>query len=186
MQRLLLVAALCALLPFALVSAQNDLPALEEALELSSALDAIVEALMKVSVSGDLLGNLNKETIEANEVQIADEVSEGVSNFLTSVTSMLERQRDLVEATYLSPSSHEACELPNSLDPSYFEDFVDGIDRGNCLVKSPSSEATLSQDFVNWAPTLMEDPEEGFVLGNNSLVAQYFGDAETGNFVYYP
>jgi len=168
--------------------AQVDVPSQLEAIEFASRLDAITQGLLQVDSSVSNLGALPKDTISLDIVAVADAALGGIATFLDGVAATLEQQRDLIEATYLQPSSKTQCILPNLVADSdlpadfQFNPLYDmDVSIGSCALKSPASEDTLSSDFFDWIPTLMDT-----VVPNEQVLYQYFGDARTGNMAMSP
>ena len=157
--------------------AQVDVPSQLEAIEFASSLDFVTEGLLQVDASADNLGALPKVTVSLDSVAVTDAALSGLVDFLGGITASLENQRDLVETTYLQPSSKKMCILPNLISESeqpvdflFNPSYGGNISLETCEMKSPESEDTLSDEFFNWSPELMD-----ILTPDSSLVWQYFG-----------
>jgi len=172
----LLSAPLCSL-------AQPDTGALSEATLFASSLASVTQDLLAVPASATELGALPKTLTELDVQSATDESLAGIRTFLQSITRTMEQQRDTVEATYLQPSSREPCLNPNIADPAAVFSAPHGFEvaKEHCELKTPGSEATLSQPFADWIPTLFET-----LATDSSVVWQYFGDASSGNYASTP
>jgi len=164
--------------------AQIDIDALSEANSLASSLDYVIEDLLAASASAATLGQHPKTITSLDSASITDGALDGIEAFLDGIASSLEGHRDLIEATYLQPSTKKDCILPNLVksDSDQPDDFLYNPLYGrpvswDCEIKSPESEDTLSQEFFNWAGELMDA-----VKPDPAQIWQYFGDAKTGNF----
>ena len=164
--------------------AQIDIDALSEANSLASSLDYVIEDLLAASASAATLGQHPKTITSLDSASITDGALDGIEAFLDGIASSLEGHRDLIEATYLQPSTKKDCILPNLVksDSDQPDDFLYNPLYGrpvswDCEIKSPESEDTLSQEFFDWAGELMDA-----VKPDPAQVWQYFGDAKTGNF----
>ena len=168
--------------------AQVDVPSQLEVIEFASSLDSITQGLLHVDSSVSSLGALPKDTISLDTVAVTDAALDGIVTFLNGIAATLEQQRDLIEETYLQPSTKKQCILPNLVSDSDLPaDFLfnplygTDVSIEDCALKSPGSEDTLSSDFFDWIPTLMDT-----ITPNEQVLYQYFGDARTGNMALSP
>ena len=164
--------------------------ALDNAEAFAGSLDNIWTDILSLGTVDDIVGDQPKHKIERNnEAETSDVYMEDINTFLSSVSSILEAQRNVIEATYGTESINDPCILPNlaTTDSDYPSDLhysmehAESISTQACIIKTPESEATLSSEFAAWAPVLMD-----VISGEPDVLWQYFGDASSGNAFLYP
>jgi hypothetical protein len=165
--------------------------ALDNAEAFAGSLDNIWTDILSLGTVDDIVGDQPKHKIErSNEAETSDLYMEDINTFLSSVSSLLEAQRNVIEATYAlkTESINDPCILPNlATDSDYPSDLhysmehAESISTQACIIKTPESEATLSSEFAAWAPVLMD-----VISDDPDVLWQYFGDASSGNAFLYP
>ena len=104
--------------------AQIDIEALSEATSLATSLDYVTEDLLAASASSTTLGQHPKSITELDSASITGGALDGIEG--GGMPKSLEGHRDLIEATYLQPSTKKDCILPNLVksDSDQPDDFL--------------------------------------------------------------
>eukprot|EP00520_Triparma_pacifica_P017414 CAMPEP_0118643710 /NCGR_PEP_ID=MMETSP0785-20121206/6537_1 /TAXON_ID=91992 /ORGANISM="Bolidomonas pacifica, Strain CCMP 1866" /LENGTH=1122 /DNA_ID=CAMNT_0006535393 /DNA_START=110 /DNA_END=3475 /DNA_ORIENTATION=+ len=165
--------------------------ALNNAEAFAGSLDNIWTDILSLGTVDDIVGDQPKLKVErGDEEATSDAYMNDINSFLSSVSGILEVQRNVIEATYglKTESTNDPCILPNLATESdypsdlhYSAEHAESISTQACIIKTPSSSATLSEDFASWAPKLMD-----VVSDDPDVLWQYFGDASSGNAFLYP